>query len=236
MGGQSFIDWLADFFVPVHREGHALVGLAALATLGLFFLWSPAGWLGALITFLIAYAFRDPDRVVPLREGLVLAPADGRVAAIERHTPPAEAGLGSVERTRLSIALSPLDVPIARAPLAGSLGRALYVPGRFSSPLSDRAGEENERRISVIRTPAGTELGLVQIAGPASRRVVAFCEEGQSLGAGERIGLGPFGSRVDLYLPPGREVLVAIGQRLIAGETVVADLASDEPERLARKV
>ncbi|HRN89619.1 MAG TPA: phosphatidylserine decarboxylase, partial [Hyphomicrobium sp.] len=192
-------------------------------------------WIGALITAWIIYFFRDPDRVTPLRDGLIVAPADGKVSLIEKVRPPIELGLGEEERVRVSIFLSVFDVHIQRAPLAGRIARSIYVPGAFLNAELDKASEENERRTIVIETANGLSVAVVQIAGLVARRIVTFVAEGDSIGVGERFGLIRFGSRVDTYLPPGAFPAVAVGQRAIGGETVLADLRSVEPEREARR-
>jgi phosphatidylserine decarboxylase len=223
------------FLVPVHRDGYKfLAPVAALAILFLL-LWPPLGWLFVIAALYIAYFFRDPDRITPLRDGLVIAPADGRVSSIEEIVPPAELGLGGARRTRISIFLSVFDVHINRAPVAGRITRSIYVPGAFLNADLDKASLENERRALVIEMPNGTEIAVVQIAGLIARRIVTFAGEGDSVGIGQRFGLIRFGSRVDVYLPVNRRGLVAVGQTAIAGETVLADLASDEPEREARR-
>ena len=230
----SLIDTITDSIAPVHSDGYKFLAIGAGVTLLLFLLWPPLAWIAALVTAWIAYFFRDPARVTPLREGLVVAPGDGRVSAIERVRPPMELGLGEAERLRISIFLSVFDVHINRAPVAGRITRSIYVPGSFLNAALDKASEENERRSLVITTAGGTEIAVVQIAGLIARRIVTFLNEGDSVGAGQRFGLIRFGSRVDLYLPPGRGTLVAVGQRAVGGETVLADLKSDEPEREAR--
>jgi phosphatidylserine decarboxylase len=230
----SLIDTITDSIAPVHSDGYKFLAIGAGVTLLLFLLWPPLAWIAALVTAWIAYFFRDPARVTPLREGLVVAPGDGRVSAIERVRPPMELGLGEAERLRISIFLSVFDVHINRAPVAGRISRSIYVPGSFLNAALDKASEENERRSLVITTAGGTEIAVVQIAGLIARRIVTFLNEGDSVGAGQRFGLIRFGSRVDLYLPPGRGTLVAVGQRAVGGETVLADLKSDEPEREAR--
>lgn len=231
----SLLDTIFDSFAPVHPDGHKFLAIGALATLLLFLLWPPLGWLAALITAWIAYFFRDPDRVTPLREGLVIAPGDGRISAIEKVRPPAELGLGADERLRISIFLSIFDVHIQRAPVPGRIVRSVYVPGAFVNAALDKASEDNERASLVLETAAGAEIAVVQIAGLIARRILTFVKEGDSLGAGQRYGLIRFGSRVDTYLPPGKTALVAVGQRAVAGETVLADLKSDEAEREARR-
>jgi len=229
------LDTITDSLAPVHRDGHKFVAIGLVVALLLFLIWSPLGWIAALVTAWIIYFFRDPDRVTPLRDGLVIAPADGKVSLIETVRPPAELGLGDEQRVRISIFLSVFDVHIQRAPVAGRIVRSLYVPGAFLNAELDKASEENERRAIAIETAAGVKIGVVQIAGLVARRIVTFASEGDSLGVGERFGLIRFGSRVDTYLPVGASPAVAVGQRAVGGETVLADLKSTEPEREARR-
>ena len=230
----SLFDTITDSIVPIHNDGFKFLAIGAGVSLLLFLLWPPLAWLAVLVTAWIAYFFRDPPRVTPLREGLVIAPGDGRVCAIERVRPPAELGLGEAQRLRVSIFLSVFDVHINRAPVAGRIVRSIYVPGSFLNAAADKASEENERRGIVIDTGGDSEIAMVQIAGLIARRIVTFVNEGDSVGVGQRVGLIRFGSRVDLYLPPGHGTLVAVGQRAIGGETVMADLKSSETEREAR--
>jgi phosphatidylserine decarboxylase len=232
---QGYFESFARHFVPIHRDGHKFLGLGAIATLVLFLLSTSLGLLAALATMYVAYFFRDPDRVTQLREGLVIAAADGEVLEIEKVLPPSELDLSGGERFRIVTHLSPFDVHINRAPVAGRISRSVYIPGAFVNPSLDKESDDNERRITVITTPAEAEFVVVQIAGMVSRRIVAFAHEGDNVGAGQRIGLIRFGSRVDLYLPPGAIPRVSVGQRMVAGETVVCDLKSDEPEREARR-
>jgi phosphatidylserine decarboxylase len=219
----------------VHSEGYKFLAIGAGVSLLLFWLWPPAAWLAVLVTAWIAYFFRDPPRVTPLRDGLIVAPGDGRISAIERVRPPPELGLGDAPRVRISIFLSVFDVHVNRAPVAGRIVRSVYVPGSFLNASLDKASDDNERRALVITTGSGVEIGVVQIAGLIARRIVTFAGEGDSVGIGERFGLIRFGSRVDLYLPPGHGPLVAVGQRAVGGETVFADLKSNEVEREARR-
>lgn len=223
---------------PVHTDGYKFLIPAALVTVFLWFMlpFSFLGYLALLLTVYIAYFFRDPPRVTPMREGLVVSPADGRISTIDRVMPPAELGLGSDERVRISIFLSVFDVHIQRAPVAGRITKSVYVPGAFMNAALDKASEENERRSIVISTATGVDVACVQIAGLIARRIVTFAKEGASVGMGERYGLIRFGSRVDVFLPPGHGALVAVGQRAVGGETVLADLKSTEPEREARTV
>lgn len=230
----SLLDTITDSIVPVHPDGYKFLAVGVGLALFFFWLWPPLAWVAVIVTAWIAYFFRDPPRVTPLRDGLVVAPADGRISAIEHLRPPTELGLGDTERVRISIFLSVFDVHINRAPVAGRITRSLYVPGSFLNAALDKASEENERRALVITRQDGSQIGVVQIAGLIARRIVTFTGEGDTVGAGERFGLIRFGSRVDIYLPAGQGTLVAIGQRAIGGETVLADLKSSETERETR--
>jgi phosphatidylserine decarboxylase len=232
---QGLLDTIFDTLSPVHPGGHKFIAIGAAVTLLFFFLYPPLGWLAAALTAWVVYFFRDPQRVTPLRSGLVIAAADGKISAVEKVKPPAELGMGSDERVRISTFLSVFDVHINRAPVAGRITRSLYVPGAFLNAALDKASEENERRVLVIETASDGEIGVVQIAGLVARRIVTFSAIGDALGAGQRFGLIRFGSRVDVYLPVGKSALVSVGQRAVAGETVLADLQSTEPEREARR-
>ena len=231
----NLFETITDNLAPVHRDGHKFIAIGLGVTLILMLIWPPLAWIAAIVTAWIIYFFRDPDRVTPLRDGLVVAPADGRITAVESVRPPAELGLGDAERQRVSIFLSVFDVHVNRSPVAGRIVRVVYVPGAYLNAALDKASEENERRAIILETPSGVVIAVVQIAGLIARRIVAFADEGESLGAGERFGLIRFGSRVDTYLPPGATPLVSVGQRAIAGETVLSDLKSTEPEREARR-
>ncbi|MET0431954.1 MAG: phosphatidylserine decarboxylase [Hyphomicrobium sp.] len=233
--GQGLLNTIFDQLSPVHPDGHKFIAIGAAVTLLFFFLYPPLGWLSAGITAWIIYFFRDPPRVTPLRPGLVVSAADGKISGIDKIIPPAEMGMGSEERVRISTFLSVFDVHINRSPIAGRIVRSLYVPGKFLNAALDKASEDNERRILVIETPTEGDVGVVQIAGLVARRIVTFSEIGDTLGTGQRFGLIRFGSRVDIYLPPGKTALVSVGQRAVAGETVFADLHGSEPEREARR-
>ena len=230
----SLLDTIASNFVPIHRDGHKYVAGAAAITLLFFLLWTPVGWMGVLLTIYVAYFFRDPDRVTQLREGLVISPADGEVIAIEHVPPLRDLQLGDEPVVRISIFLSIFDVHINRAPVAGKILRSVYSPGLFLNAAVEKASDDNERRSLVFETHNGQQIGVVQIAGLIARRIVVFVEDGSTIGVGERFGLIRFGSRVDVYLPAGKTALVAVGQRAVGGETVLADLNSDEAEREAR--
>jgi phosphatidylserine decarboxylase len=230
----SVINSIRAQFSPVHPQGYPFVGGFALASLILFWLWPPLGWLGTLATLWCAYFFRDPQRVTPVRDGLVVAPADGRVSQIANAVPPSELALGTRPLPRISIFMSVFDCHINRSPVAGRIERIAYRPGKFLSADLDKASEDNERNAFVIATAAGARIGVIQIAGLVARRIVPFAREGEAVGAGQRIGMIRFGSRVDVYLPEGGRPLVAEGQTAIAGETVIADLRAAETTRTFR--
>jgi phosphatidylserine decarboxylase len=218
---------------PVHREGLPFIGIFALAGLFLFWLWSPLGWLATMATLWCVYFFRDPARVTPIRDGIVVAPADGRVSRITNALPPKELELGERPLPRVSIFMSVFDCHVNRSPVAGKIERIVYHHGAFLSADLDKASENNERNSLVIATNKG-RIGVVQIAGLVARRIVCFVGRGATIGPGERIGMIRFGSRVDVYLPDGVKPLVAEGQTAIAGETVIADLRAGDPQRSFR--
>ncbi|MGI9408176.1 MAG: phosphatidylserine decarboxylase [Hyphomicrobiaceae bacterium] len=233
---ESLIDRFAGLFVPIHSDGHRFIGIAVVVTLLLALISSTLGWIGVIVTGWIIAFFRDPERVVPLREGLVVSAADGVVRAIDDVEPASELDLGPEPRVRVSVHLSLLDVHIQRVPMSGELVHTVYLPGTFRSVRRDKAHEDNERHITIIEGEDGMRVAMVQIAGGIRRRIVTFLEQGRRAGVGERLGLIRFGSRVDVYLPPGVGSLVAVGQSMTAGETVIADLKSGEAERTARAI
>ena len=218
---------------PVHPEGYPFIGGFALISLVLFWIWTPLGWIGTVLTIWCALFFRDPVRATPQRDGLIIAPADGRVSMIVTMMPPPELRLGTTPLPRISIFMSVFNCHVNRAPAAGMIERIVYRPGKFVNAELDKASEDNERNSLVIATVHG-RIGVVQIAGLVARRIVSFVREGQTLTAGERFGLIRFGSRLDVFLPEGARPLVAIGQTATAGETVLADLQSGEPARAFR--
>ncbi len=219
--------------VPIHREGYSFIGGFALLSIVLFLLWSPLGWLGTLATLWCAYFFRDPPRVTPLGDGLVVAPADGRISQVTSAVPPVELGLGPATLARVSIFMSVFDCHVNRSPIGGRIERMAYKAGKFFNADLDKASEDNERNGLVIAGARG-RVGVVQIAGLIARRIVPFVREGEDIGAGERIGMIRFGSRVDVYLPPSVRPLVSEGQVATAGETVIADLSARDPGRTYR--
>ncbi len=233
----SVISSILGFFVPVHPDGHKFVAIAAIIAVPGFLVSSTLGLLLFIIVAYVAYFFRDPERVVPQRKGLVIAAADGRVSMIEEVSPPPELELGPELRLKVSIFLSVFDVHIQRAPVSGEIIHKVYTPGLFLNAELDKASEDNERSSLVIETIEGEKIAVVQIAGLIARRIKGFVEKGQRIGVGERFGLIRFGSRVDVYLPRGTVPLVAVGQTAIGGETVIADLnAGDEAVRETRPI
>jgi len=223
------LDSFKKTLAPLHPEGARFVVLAFIIALVLFWLWEPLGWLGLLLTAFVAYFFRNPERVAPLRPGMVLSPADGLVESIEPAVPPAELEMGEAALTRVSIFLSVLDVHINRVPADGRITKAVYRPGKFFNAALDKASDDNERMSLRMDTETGHTIAFVQIAGLIARRILCELKEGQAVQAGERFGLIRFGSRLDVYLPDGVNPQVAVGQRAIGGETVLADLTSRAP-------
>ena len=219
---------------PVHPEGYPFIGAFALGSLVLMWLWSPLGWIGFALTAWCFYFFRDPPRVTPLREGLVISPADGRVSRIINAVPPAELELGDKPVPRVSIFMSVFDCHVNRSPVAGRIAHMAYRPGAFINADLDKASEGNERNGLVIATASGAHIGVVQIAGLVARRIVPFVKPGMSVTAGERIGMIRFGSRVDVYLPEGARIAVGVGARSVAGETVLAEFGRAGPPRQFR--
>ncbi len=230
----SIVDSVRKQLTPIHPEGYPFIGGFALASPILFWLWTPLGWLATLATLWCAYFFRDPPRVTPVRDGIVVAPADGRVSQVTNAVPPKELELGERPLLRISIFMSVFDCHVNRSPVAGRIERIVYRAGKFISADLDKASEDNERNAFVIATATGQRIAAVQIAGLVARRIVVFAREGESIAAGQRIGLIRFGSRVDVYLPEGTRSLAAEGQTAIAGETVLADLKAAEPGRTFR--
>jgi phosphatidylserine decarboxylase len=220
----SLVDDIGHVLAPPHPAGRpfALGGLIAVV-LGLAVApW--LAWLGLLFTLFCLYFFRDPERVAPGRPGALLAPADGRVVSVTPAVPPSELGLGAIPRWRVSIFLSIIDVHVNRIPADGTITRIAYRHGSFVNASMDKASEANERNAVALRLSDGREIAVVQIAGLIARRIVCDLREGDSVRAGQRFGIIRFGSRADLYLPEGVRPLVAVGQTMVGGETVIAEL------------
>ncbi len=217
---------------PVNREGWPFVALFAVVALLLGQLWAPLGWLGAILTCWCAWFFRDPDRVTPVRDGLVISPADGVVQLLGMAPPPPELDMGEAPLMRVSVFMSVFSVHINRIPVDGKVVKTAYQPGKFLDASLDKASSDNERMSVRLALADGRDVAFVQIAGLVARRIKCDLKDGQDVRTGQRFGLIRFGSRVDVYLPEGVQPLVALGQTIIAGETVLADLASTEGPRL----
>jgi phosphatidylserine decarboxylase len=217
--------------MPIHPDGWRFIPVFAAATLVLFWLWSPLGWLGVLLTFWCAFFFRDPERVTPVRDGLIISPADGIVQMIGAAPPPLELDMGDAPLTRISIFMNVFNVHVNRIPHSGQVLKCAYSPGTFFNASLDKASAFNERLAVRLGLADGRQIAFVQIAGLLARRIRCDVREGQMVRAGERFGIIRFGSRVDVYLPDGVPPLVALGQIAVAGETVLADIESSETAR-----
>ena len=222
---------LDNVLVPIAREGWPFIAIFGLVSLIFYLLYAPLGWIGLVLTLWCVYFFRNPDRVTPEREGLIISPADGIVQMIAEVSPPEELDMGSEPVVRVSVFMNVFDCHVNRIPCDGRIGKLVYVPGQFFNASLDKASEENERQMVRIDLESGTFVGAVQIAGLVARRIVCYLEEDQIVLAGERFGLIRFGSRVDIYLPHGAVSHAVIGQKCVSGETVLADLKSDEAAR-----
>ena len=216
---------------PLHPDGFKFVLVGAAATLVLFLLWVPAGWIAAILTLWLAYFFRDPWRVTPIRAGLLVSPADGIVVSLAPAPPPPELAMGEAELTRIGIFLSIFDVHVTRAPLGGRVAALRYTKGRFVNAIRDEASRHNERMAIRVVPTEGPDIGFVHVAGFLARRIVCDLREGQELSTGERVGIIRLGSRVDVYCPAPYVALVVAGQRVVGGETVLADRLAQEPPR-----
>jgi phosphatidylserine decarboxylase len=222
---------LRRFLAPLHPDGFKFVAAGVLATLLLFLLWAPAGWAAAIVTLWMVYFFRDPWRVTPTRPGLLLSPADGLVVSIAAATPPSELAMGDMAVVRVSIFLSIFDVHVTRAPVGGRVAAMRYTKGRFVNASLDKASEDNERLAIRIAPPEGPDIAFVLVAGLVARRIVCNLYDGQQVASGQRVGIIRFGSRVDIYCPPPYVPMVVAGQRMVGGETVLADRLAEEPPR-----
>ncbi len=221
------LSWKRYLLPPVHSEGYPFILAFAAMTIFLWWVWIPFGVIGVLLTVFCFYFFRNPNRVVPQSEGLVIAPADGIVSNITQIVPPAEIDMGDEPLTRISIFMSVFNVHVNRIPVSGKIHKVHYRPGKFLN-VADKDSEDNEREEYSAIMADGTKIGFIQIAGLVARRIVSFVKEGDELKAGERFGLIRFGSRLDVFLPKGVEPKVALGQISVAGETVLADLKAQK--------
>lgn len=224
------ISWRRYLLPNIHREGWKFVGIFAAITALLAIMWEPLGWIGLVLTVWCYYFFRDPERVTPDIEDVVVSPADGIVQMITKVNAPEELGLGDKKFTRVSVFMSVFNVHVNRAPAEGKILKSVYVPGKFLNATLDKASKDNERQLLAMKTKSGQEIAFVQIAGLIARRILCEAAEGQTYKAGERFGLIRFGSRLDVYLPAGVEPKVCIGQTMVAGESVIASLKSKDAQ------
>jgi phosphatidylserine decarboxylase len=222
---------LRRVLAPLHPDGFKIVAAGVLATLLLFLLWAPAGWAAAVVTLWMVYFFRDPWRVTPTRPGLLISPADGIVVSIAAATPPAELAMGDMAVVRIGIFLNIFDVHVTRAPVGGRVAAMRYTKGRFVNASLDKASLDNERLAIRIAPPEGPDVAFVLVAGLVARRIVCNLYDGQQVATGQRVGIIRFGSRVDIYCPPPYVPMVVAGQRMVGGETVIADRFAEESPR-----
>ena len=226
---------LNTFIKPMHREGIKFILIFSVISLILFFIYIPLGWVGIGLTIWCYYFFRDPKRTIPVRDGLLVSPADGVISLIEKTMPPPELDIEKEELTRISVFMNVFNCHVNRSPIAGKVMEINYRPGKFFNASLDKASVDNERNSLVLQIPDGRQIVVVQIAGLVARRIVSFVKPKQTLRIGQRFGLIRFGSRVDIYLPTGVQPLVCLGQTMVSGETVIADLNSKELARDGRK-
>jgi phosphatidylserine decarboxylase len=222
---------LKTVLVPIHPAGWPFIAIFAGVAIALAWWMEPLGYLGAVLTAWCAYFFRNPDRTTPTRAGLVISPADGVVQSIVEAVPPEELGMGDSPRTRVAVFMNVFNVHVNRVPIDGTISATSYRPGKFLNASLDKASVDNERQSLKVTTEDGKDIGFVQIAGLVARRIICWAKEGDQMKAGERFGLIRFGSRVDVYLPDGVAPLVVVGQSAVAGETVLADLGTEERAR-----
>ena len=229
----SVIESVRNSLVPVRREGYPFIAAFAGAAVVLGLVWSPFFWIGLVLTGWCAYFFRDPERVTPVDDRLVISPADGIVSAIGPAAPPRELGLGPAEMTRVSVFMNVFSCHVNRSPIRGRIARIEHRPGKFLNAELDKASTENERNGLVIESPNGT-IAVVQVAGLVARRILCWADAGTNIGVGDRFGLIRFGSRLDVYLPSEAVPRVAIGQTAIAGETIIAEFGGADASPLVR--
>ena len=221
------ISW-KDYLLPnIHNEGWRFVGIFAAITALLAIIWQPLGLIGLILTIWCYYFFRDPVRITPKIDDVVVSPADGTVQMISQVEAPEELNMGKKKFTRVSIFMSVFNVHVNRAPAEGKIINAVYVPGKFLNATLDKASKDNERQLLAMKTKSGKEICFVQIAGLIARRIVCDAQIGQEYKAGERFGMIRFGSRLDVYLPEGVNPKVVLGQTMVAGETIIANLNDD---------
>jgi phosphatidylserine decarboxylase len=222
---------LRQVLAPIHPDGWRFIAIGVALTVVIYWFLPPLGWAGVVATLWCAYFFRDPWRVTPTRDGLVVAAADGLVVSIAEAVPPRELEMGDRPMLRIGVFLNVLDVHVNRMPMGGKVRKLAYHKGRFVSANLDKASEENERMAIRLATREGPDIAVVQVAGLVARRIICHLYEGQEVAAGQRFGLIRFGSRTDVYLPLDWTPLVIVGQRTYGGETVIADARAQERPR-----
>ena len=223
---------MVAFFAPLLRSGWPCVALFSGVTLILYLFSSVFGLIGLLLTIWCAYFFRNPQRITPLGDGLVISPADGIITRIEESIPPNELKWKKEVHTRISIFLNIFDVHVNRIPVDGIIKKIHYHPGKFFNAALDKASDHNERNFILIETPQHKEILVIQIAGFIARRILCDVHKGDTVRSGQVFGMIRFGSRVDIYLPRGVHPQVVKGQRMIGGETILADLTSKASQRI----
>lgn len=222
--------------VPMHPEGRKFVAVFAAASVVAGFIFAPLFWIGLGLTIWCYYFFRDPVRSVPVDDRLLVSPADGMVSLITETVAPPELELGDEPRMRVSVFMNVFNCHVNRAPFGGTVSKIVYHHGKFLNASLDKASEHNERNLLAIRRDDGTDIAVVQIAGLVARRIVCFVKEGERVTTGGRFGLIRFGSRLDIYLPPGVQPLVTLGQTTTAGETILAELGQEQMRRSGNMV
>ena len=219
------MDLIKSVIPNIHKEGLIFIIIFLAVTLLLSWFSQTLGILGLIASIWCFYFFRDPERVVPVADNIIVSPADGVVQKIEEVVPPINLDMGDVPRTRISIFLNVFNVHVNRVPATGTIKKLYYHPGKFFNAALDKASEFNERQEVLMVMDNGEEVAFSQIAGLIARRIVCDLKEGQHVKAGERFGIIRFGSRMDVYLPKGVAPLVSVGQTMIGGETVIADFS-----------
>lgn len=221
--------------VPIHPAGYPFIAAFAAATFFLTLLSGSLGWIGFILTVWCIYFFRNPIRTVPEDDNLILSPADGTVLKVHEAKPPAELDLGNEPMTKISIFLNVFDVHVNRIPCSGTITKAVYHPGKFLNASLDKASEDNERMSLKIRTQHSVDIGCVQIAGLVARRIICEVDENDAVKAGAQYGIIRFGSRADIYLPRSVNTLVLPGQKMIGGESILAEFKKTQPTRTGYK-
>lgn len=229
----SLVDTIRKTFVPINREGYPFIAGFAVVTLILAIFSTTLFWIGLILTAWCTYFFRDPERVTPVDDKLIVSPADGMVSAVGPAMPPAELGLGATEMMRVSVFMNVFNCHVNRAPVRGRISRIEYRAGKFVNAELDKASVENERNGLVIESPNG-QIGVVQVAGLVARRIVCWADADSDIGIGERFGIIRFGSRLDVYLPLNAVTRVHVGQTAIAGETIIAEFDAARTPPLVR--